>query len=148
MCGPETRLQYSFPIKFCLTSYGIHIVYNSTVNISKYQLSLHFLSQWPWTPHMWGVKGVIMGEWPWNLAGVCVLCTCIYVSSFKALWLTVFEKTHWGVKDLWWLDFLQIFIWVIKSLSSCISTNMFWIAFLCLLMTGVNKFWMKLHINW
>ena len=55
-----------------------------------------FLSQWPWILHMWGVKGVIIGEWPWNLAGVSVLGRCICVPSFVVLRLVVVEKIPTG----------------------------------------------------
>ena len=47
------------------------------------------------TTHVKG-EGVILGEWPWNLAGVFGLGTCICVPSFVALGLIFLEKTHLG----------------------------------------------------
>ena len=74
--------------------------------------------QWPSTSHMWGVKGVIIGGWPWNLAGAFVFYTCICVPTFMALWPRVFEKTHLGgFKDWFPFVFHQNFIYVFESSS-------------------------------
>ena len=43
------------------------------------------------TTHVRG-KGVLVGGWPWNLAGVFVVSTCMCVPSFMYLWLVVVEK--------------------------------------------------------